>query len=218
MQAPLYCWRKREYPEFFHTAFNLAVPWEEFALYFGECDVHLFEEDEQVIDEVGGFIDEAVAIAVNGLYGRFNGLLSHFLGYFFHAFDKELGGVGIFRHLGMTLLYEARQRADETVLGRGVEACLRAAMACRADRDCLNQQRVAVAVGIHILHFKEMPRGLPFCPKFATCAAEECDAALGHRLFKSLLVHVAEHKHFEGHGILYDDGQQTVGTFIEIEI
>lgn len=191
---------------------------EEFALYFGERDVHLLEEDEQVIDEVGGFVDEAVAVAVNGLYGRFYGFLAHFLGYFLYAFDKELGGVGIFRHLGMTLLYEARQRADETVLGRGVEACLRAAVACRADGDCLNQQRVAVAVGIHILHFKEMSRGLPFCPKFATCAAEECDAAFGHGLFKSLLVHVAEHKHFERHGILYDDGQQAVGTFIEIEI
>lgn len=56
---------------------------EEFALYFGERDVHLLEEDEQVIYEVGGFVDEAVTVAVYGLYGRFDGFLAHFLGYFF---------------------------------------------------------------------------------------------------------------------------------------
>ena len=80
---------------------------QKFALYFGEGYVHLFEENEQVVDQVGGFVDETVAVAVNSLDGRLDSLLSHFLGDFLNAFDKELCGVGIFRHFGVALLYES---------------------------------------------------------------------------------------------------------------
>ena len=41
----------------------------EFAFDVGEGDAHLFEQDEVVIHEVGGFLDEAVAVAVDGFDG-----------------------------------------------------------------------------------------------------------------------------------------------------
>ena len=85
----------------------LGVTLHQFTLYVWNGHIHLLKQHEQVIYKVGRFVDKAVTIAVNSLYHRLYSLLSHLLGYLLDTLDKELGGVGIFGHLGMTLLHES---------------------------------------------------------------------------------------------------------------
>lgn len=79
-----------------------GVPFDELALDVGEGHTHLFEQHEVVIHEVGGFVDEAVAVAVDGFDGRLDSFLAHFLCDLFDPFDKEACGVGVFGHFFMT--------------------------------------------------------------------------------------------------------------------
>ena len=79
-----------------------GVAVEEFAFDGGEGDGHLLEEDEVVVHEVGGFVDKAVAVAVDGFDAGFDGFFAYFLGDFFYPFDEEACGVGVLGHLGVT--------------------------------------------------------------------------------------------------------------------
>ena len=72
---------------------------EEFVLEFGEADALLLKQYEQVVNQVGGLVNEAVAIAVNGFDDRFAGLFKDFLPDDLRALDEELGRIGTVGHL-----------------------------------------------------------------------------------------------------------------------
>ena len=99
-----------------------------------------------------------------------------------------------------------------------VEASHGAAMTGGAVGACLDEQGVAIAVGIHRHHMEEVAAGLALGPERLASAAIEGDAAFGLCLLESFLVHIAEHEHLEAVGILDDDGEQPVGCFTEVEI
>lgn len=86
---------------FYGRVFTSGVAVEEFALDVVEAYAHLLKENEVVIHEVAGLIDEAVAVAVDSFDGRLNSLFAHFLSYLLDTLYEETCGVGVLGHLGV---------------------------------------------------------------------------------------------------------------------
>ena len=171
-----------------------------------------------MVGEVGGLVDEAVAVAVDGLDDHFRGLFAHFLGDGLGTLDEELRGIGTVRHLRVTALDELREGADETFIFRRVEAGRRAAMAGRAGRIGLDEEGVAVAVCKHLLDGQEVATGLALGPQPLLGTREECDAPFLDGLVEGGAVHIAEHQDLERGGVLDDDGEQSVPGLAEVKI
>ena len=79
-------------------------------------------------------------------------------------------------------------------------------MAYRTGGVCLNQDAIAFTVIPDFPHFDVVARGLSFVPEFLTATAEEPDIVAGEGSAQGFLIHVTEHEHFTGIGIL-DDGR-----------
>lgn len=80
----------------------------------GEGDAHLTAEDEKVEEEVASFVDEAGAVAVDGLYYGFCGFFPHFLRYCLNSLYEETCGVGIFGHFLFAFCHYLLQTANES--------------------------------------------------------------------------------------------------------
>ena len=91
---------------------------EQLALHFVEGYTHLFEHYKIVIHQVASLVDEALAIAINGLDDAFGTLLTHLFGNGLYALDKQTCGVGAFGHLGMAAMHKGRKRTYEALGGR----------------------------------------------------------------------------------------------------
>ena len=189
----------------------------QFLFEFFEADPGLFEEHEEMVEQVSGFVGEAGAVAIDGFDDRLGAFLSDFLGNGFHAFDEEAGGVGTLRHLLFPLCDESGETAHEPLFGGRVKAGSGASVAGWSDGRRLNEERVGVAIDIEVFHQEPMTGGFAFCPETLTRATEEGDASFRHGLFVGGTVHVAKHEDAQRDGVLYDNGQQTVSTFFETE-
>ena len=133
------------------TGHLLAVTEGKFFLDVGEGDAHLFQEDQIVIHDVAGFVEESLAVACDGFYYALAAFLAEFLGDCLRALYEEFGGIGSFRHIGVTVLDEAGKGTDEALVLRSVKAGGSSAVAGRTDRLCLYQQSVCIAVYVYIL-------------------------------------------------------------------
>ena len=65
----------------------------EFGLHVGDGEAHLLVENEEVIDQVAGLVEVALAIAVDCLDNCLDSLFTDFLRDFVHALSEEVGGV-----------------------------------------------------------------------------------------------------------------------------
>ena len=81
--------------------------------------------------------------------------------------------------------------------------------------DGLHQQGVVVAVYGHAYQIKEVAAGLTLRPEAVTAPAPEGDLPGEHRLVEGLFVHIAEHQHVLGVGIL-DDCRHQPAAFLKI--
>ena len=178
-----------------------------------------FEQDEQVVDQIGGFVDHRLAVAGDGLDDRLDGLLADLLGDLVHAVREEPRRVGAFGHRGVALADDGLQAADEPLgFGNGLaEAALRSRVAGGAVGNGADQQCVAVAVGRHRDDVEPVAAGFAFRPEALPRAAVKGDAPLGEALFVGFAVHVAEHQHLQGAVVLHDGGDQSVGLLADGE-
>lgn len=177
------------------------------------------QEDDEVIQQVGTFIDEAVVRAVAGLDDRFHGFFAHLLCHLVDAGAEEAGGVGTFGHFFVA-------SADEVLQGLEKEdrlfiflapAGVRARVADRPLGVYLDEQGVVVAILLDGDNVQEISAFLAFGPKAVPRAAEEGHLAALHGAAIRFLVHKAQHQHFGRVGILYDGGNKPV-HFIEVQI
>ena len=135
------------------------------------------------------------------------------LGDLVHPAREELRGVGALGHLGVASLDDALQVADEAFgLGHGLsEAGFRSGVAGGAVGDDPHEERVGIAVGGHRNDVEPVAAGLALGPEALPRTAVEGDAPFGEALFVGLAVHVAQHQHRQGAGILDDGGNEAVG-------
>ena len=80
-----------------------------------------------------------------------------------------------------------------------------------------HQQGVIVAVQLDVDQMQHIPTGFSFCPKTLTATAPKGHQPCVHGLFIGLLVHIAQHEHLQGAGILYDGRHQPV-TLVKVYI
>ena len=105
-----------------------------------------------MVEQVGSLVDEAAAVAVDGLDNALARLLRHLFANGFHPFDEEACGVGAFGHFGVAARHQLREFAGKALVGRRVEARGGGGVAGGAHGAGLNEERVGVAVGKHALH------------------------------------------------------------------
>ena len=203
-----------------YTSFyvSLLVALGQFFFEVGEGEAHLLGEHEEVVEQVAGFVEVALAIAVDGFDDGLHGLFAYLLGNLVHTLTKEVGGVGAFGHLGVAVLDAGFERTEEALVVAGVEAGYGATVAGGTVGAGLDEEGVAIAIAIHLHYVEEVGTGLTLGPQGLAGAAIEGDTTLGLGLLEGFLVHVAEHQHLEAIGILYDDGKQSVGCLTEVEI
>ena len=171
-----------------------------------------------MVDEVGGFVDETVAVAIDGFNHTLDSLFAHLLSNLLHPFDKQTGGVGAFGHLTVATGDNVGQATHKTFVFGRVETSGGATVTGGADGVGLDEQSVAVAVGIERHDVEIVAGGFTLGPEGLTCAAVEGDTAFGLGAIEGFFVHIAHHEHLERHGVLHHHGQKTVGAFREIEV
>ncbi|MNP65447.1 hypothetical protein D3C76_1610370 [compost metagenome] len=94
-----------------------------------------------------------------------------------------------------------------------MEAAGIAQMAGRANRIDQNQQRVVITVWGDAHYVEEVARAFALGPQALLGTREEGDLAALLGSGQRFLVHVAEHQHFAGNGMLYNRRQQVVSFF-----
>jgi hypothetical protein len=82
----------------------LAAAFLEFGFEVGEGEVAVGEEDEEVVEEVGRFFDEALVALAFGGEDEFDGFFADFFDDFVFAGGEEVGGVGVGGGLVLTSL------------------------------------------------------------------------------------------------------------------
>ena len=191
---------------------------EQFVLHIFEGYTHLFEHYKIVIHQVASLVDEALAIAINGLDDAFGTLLTHLFGNGLYALDEQTCGVGAFGHLGMAATHKGRKRTYEALSGRGVKTSRGATVAGGAYGIGLDEQGVGIAVNVHVVNHEVVARGFALCPQLLASAAKKGDTPLALRLFKRLAVHVSQHQHTQCYSVLHHHGQQAVGAFVKFYV
>src|SRR5581483_5840181 len=92
----------------------------------------------------------------------------------------------------------------------------RSDMTHRSTRLRGDQERIAITVGTNALELEDMAGGLAFFPQSLLAAAEEHDASARERFPQRVLIHIAEHQHRAGAGVL-DDRRQQASAFAKVE-
>ena len=196
---------------------KLFMPGEEFLLEVGEGDAHLFVQDEEVVEKVGGLVDVAVKVAGSRFEDGFDRLFTHFLGNLFHPFVEKVRGVVAFGHFGVTALDHLFQGAKEAFLGRRVEAGDRAPVAGRTVGTGLDEDRVRVTIHVCFHDMEIVPAGLSLDPQLFPAAAPESDKTGRAGLLPGFGVHVSQHQDLAGRGVLDDGRYEAVGVFCKIK-
>jgi len=75
-------------------------------------------------------------------------------------------------------------------------------MAYRTDGVCFHQDGIAVTVLPYLLDFEEITRCFTLVPHLLPAAAVKPDILTGEGSLYGFLIHIAQHQHFTGIGIL----------------
>jgi len=168
------------------------------------------EEDDEVIEHVGTFVDETVIGAVGGFDDEFEGLLAYLLCHAVETVAEEAGGVGAFGHLFVTTVDEVLKLGEEeewVTLVDLAPAGVGAGVADGAGGIGLDEEGVVVAVVENLDDAKHIAGGLAFGPQLLAAPAEEGHQPGGKGLLYGLGIHIAQHQHFAGLGVLDNNGQ-----------
>src|SRR5690606_29980422 len=82
-----------------------------------------------------------------------------------------------------------------------------ASAACVASRPfgiCLDQDCILITINMRTDYFQEMTAFLPLGPQAILAPGKKRYAALTLGFFPGLLVHITQHEHLQGPGVLYD--------------
>ena len=176
------------------------------------------EQHDEVIEHVGGLVDEAFVGAVAGLEAGFECFLAHFLGHAVDAIAEEAGGVGAFGHFLVALVDEVLQLGEEEERAGFVglsPAGICAGVADRAMRCSLNEEGIVVAIDLDADDIEVVTAGFALGPEALAAAAVEAHAAGFLSSGVGFGIHVAQHEHLAGGRVLNDGGHQAA-AFIEI--
>ena len=177
------------------------------------------EQDDEVIEDICTLVDKVLIVASGGTNDAFDGFLAQFLGNFVGAFFKEAGGVATLRHLLMSFVDEVLEFFEEHdvvgFVGFG-PAGVGSSVANGSVGVYLNKESVVVAIFGNGNNVKEVARGLALGPKGLTAAAIKGDETLGFGFVECFLIHVAEHEHHVGVGILNDGRYESCRVFAEV--
>ncbi len=162
-----------------------------------QTQAFVLQQHGQVVEQIGGFVDELLPILGHGGQGHFHPLFTHLLGDALGALGVQAGGVAGGRvgplAGGQDLLQlreEAERRQRVAVKAGGGTQVAGGAHGVGGD-----QQGVLIAVGGDGDEFEHMTRALPLGPQTLLAAAEEGDLTGGQGLFQRLLGHEALHQH-----------------------
>ena len=95
----------------------------------------------------------------------------------------------------------------QTKSNRDIETTLRIAVASRSGRVDHDQQRILVAVQVHVLDELVMLTGLALFPKSVLASGKEPDNLVPFRQFEGLFIHEADHQNIFVRKVLKNDSQ-----------
>ena len=177
------------------------------------------QQHNEVVEHVGSLVNEAFIRAVAGFQAGFQRFLAHLLGHAVHTIAEQAGGVGPLRHLLVALVDEILQLGKEQQRAGLVHlapAGISAGVAHRAMRRGLNEQRIVVAIHLDADYIEVVTAGFALCPQALAAAAVKAHAAGFLGLFKGFGIHVAQHEHLAGGGVLNDGGHQAA-ALVEVD-
>ena len=171
-----------------------------------------------MVHKVGRLVEEEVFVVVFGFDDEFHGFFADLLGYLIDARLKQAGRVGAGFGIIPPVLDDTLQVVQEVLTGIGlVETGIRSRMTGWSRRIHRYQKRILIAVHLYILQVQEIARGFALGPQPVFGAAVEGYFPLGLRFFYGLPIHVTQHKHLLGAGIL-NDGRNEAVSFVEVEL
>ena len=177
------------------------------------------QQHNEVVEHIGGLVNEAFIRAVAGFDAGLEGFLAHLLGHAVHTVAEQAGGVGTLRHFLVALVDEILQLGEEQQRAGLIHlapAGIRAGVAHRAMRRGLNEQRIVIAIHLDAHHIEVVTAGLALGPQALAAAAVKAHAAGFLGLFKGFSVHVPHHEHLARGRVLNNGGYQAA-AFVEVD-
>ncbi len=178
----------------------------------------VLQQDRQVVEQIGGFVDKFLPILGHGGQRHFDTLFTHLLGDALGALGIEAGGVAGGRIRALACCQDLLELGQEAKGRHGVavEAGGIAQMAGGADGVGGDQQGVLIAVGGDGDQLEHMARALPLGPEALFAAAEEGDLAGRQGFIQGIPGHESLHQHLATGGMLDDGGDHAV-TFRPVQ-
>ncbi len=173
------------------------------------------QQHGQVVEQIGGFVDELLPILGHGGQRHFHTLFTYLLGDALGPFGVEAGGVAggrIGPFAGGQHLLQLRQKAEGR-LRMTIKAGGCALVAGGADGVGGDQQGVLIAVGADGHKFEHMARAFTLGPEPLFAAAKEGDLTGSQGFLQRLAGHKALHQHLAAGGVLDDGGDHAVAFF-----
>jgi len=173
------------------------------------------KEYEQVEEQVSGLRDDFVVGFHNGGERDFESFFADFLGDTLGAFGEEPCGVAALGTVGDSLFddaLEGGEKSESLAFGDGViaEAGSGAFVAHRAQRAGCDQQGIPVAVRADLIQLQEVARGFALLPQSLLAAAEEHNMTARHCFAQGRAIHITNHQHSPGIGVLNNRRQQAL--------
>src|SRR5690606_635707 len=187
------------------------------------------EADQEVIEDVGGFVQNAVVGFGGEGAGVLVRLLAHLLADLFGAAVEEAAGVAALGGARRALAEDALEGLKEGLGldGLALDGAIRTQATEEAARTAgvtggtlgIDEQDegVGVAVGVDGVDAEDVAAALTLRPERAAAPAEEGGVAGAERLLERFAIHVRDHAHLAGQAIL-SHGRHEAGLGVELEV
>src|SRR5690606_26887748 len=125
------------------------------------------EQDQEVEEQVGTFVQKEPLVVIFGLNDRFHSFLPHLLGNFVQALPKEGGHVTVRVLQIVSSAFDDFLQGGQKAIGLGVvlpPAAVRALVAGGTFWMYADQKGIAVTIHLEVPKFQEVATFLPFGP------------------------------------------------------
>ena len=177
------------------------------------------KQHDEVVEHVGGLVNQALVGAIAGFETGFQGFLAHLLGHAVDTIAEKAGGVGPLGHLLVALVDEVLQLSEEEQRAGLIllaPAGIRAGVAHRAMRRGLNEQRIIIAIHLDAHHIQKITAGLALGPQALATAAVEAHTPGFLSPGKGFSIHIPHHEHLARGGVLNNGGHQAA-ALVEVD-